>query len=150
MLSSQEHTLAGYCWPGERSSLAALCKEISLLKLNHINLPVTDMEAAALFLETYFGLRRWLNPEQREDDSELIILLDDDGLICTLMQAHRASFPGSFHIGFVQSSEQQVNEIYQRLQADGFQVKPPQRVHAWTFYVHAPGGLTVEVLAQSA
>ncbi len=117
------------------------------MKLNHINLPVTDLEAAALFLETYFGLRRRFNPQQSEDDSDLILLLDDNELVCTLMQADRASFPGSFHIGFVQSSEQQVNEIYQRLQADGFQVKPPRWVHTWTFYVHAPGGFTVEVLA---
>ena len=28
------------------------------MKLNHINLTVTDVAAAAHFLETYFGLRR--------------------------------------------------------------------------------------------
>jgi RNA polymerase sigma-70 factor (ECF subfamily) len=35
------------------------------------------------------------------------------------MKANQASYPGSFHIGFVQESEQRVNEIYQQLQPDG-------------------------------
>ncbi len=37
------------------------------------------------------------------------------------------------------------NEIYQRLIDDGFEIEPPQRHHAWTFYIQAPGGFTVEV-----
>jgi hypothetical protein len=49
--------------------------------------------------------------------------------------------------GFGQESEERVNEIYQRLLDDGFEVEPPQRLHAWTFYVQAPGGFMVEVLA---
>jgi catechol 2,3-dioxygenase-like lactoylglutathione lyase family enzyme len=55
--------------------------------------------------------------------------------------------PRTFHIGFRQESEERVNEINQRLRDDGFDVEPPQRQHAWTFYVQAPGGFTVEVLA---
>jgi len=37
--------------------------------------------------------------------------------------------------------------VYERLKADGYDVAPPERHHAWTFYVQAPGGFTVEVLA---
>lgn len=111
------------------------------MKLNHINLAVTDLEATATFLETYFGLRRQFN------NQGLIVLNDDDHLICTLMKAAQVSYPGSFHIGFVQESKQRVDEIYQQLKDDGFEIKPPQQAHAWTFYVKAPGGFTVEVLA---
>ena len=111
------------------------------MKLNHINLAVTDLEATATFLETYFGLRRQFN------NQGLIVLNDDDHLICTLMKAAQVSYPGSFHIGFVQESKQRVDEIYQQLKDDGFEMKPPQQAHAWTFYVKAPGGFTVEVLA---
>jgi lactoylglutathione lyase len=39
-----------------------------------------------------------------------------------------------------------VNELNQRMKDDGFDVEPPQRLHAWTFYVQAPGGFTIEVL----
>jgi hypothetical protein len=74
------------------------------------------------------------------------MLFDDDGLVLTLIKAGQAKYPSTFHIGFVQESEERVNEIYQRLKDDGFDVAPPQRLHAWTFYVQAPGGFAVEVL----
>ena len=56
-------------------------------------------------------------------------------------------YPSHFHIGFSQDSEERVNELNQRLKDDGFAVDPPQRAHAWTFYVQAPGGFTIEVAA---
>jgi lactoylglutathione lyase len=34
------------------------------------------------------------------------------------------------------------------LKEDGFEVKPPQQGHAWTFSVQAPGSFMVEVLSQ--
>jgi lactoylglutathione lyase len=111
------------------------------MKLNHVNLTVTDVSATANFLETYFRLRK------QGGNQGLMLLFDDDNLILTLMKAGQVSYPSTFHIGFVQESEERVNEIYQRLKDDGFEVKPPQRSHAWTFYVQAPGGFTVEVLA---
>jgi hypothetical protein len=46
------------CWRGIRSLLE---KRYLLMKLNHINLAVTDLSAAAAFLETYFGLRRQMS-----------------------------------------------------------------------------------------
>ena len=117
------------------------------MKLNHVNLTVTDMAAAAQFLETYFGLRTLAS------SPTTMVLLDDSDLIFTLMKAEQVSYPSSFHVGFVQESKEQVDAIYQRLIEGGFEPKPPQRSHgmpggkhAWTFYVHAPGGYLVEVL----
>jgi hypothetical protein len=63
------------------------------------------------------------------------------------MKGTQVSYPKSFHIGFSQESEERVNEIYQHLKNDGFDVKPPKRAHRWTFYVKAPGGFTIEVLS---
>jgi len=58
------------------------------------------------------------------------------------------SYPGYFHIGFTQESEEKVNEIHRQLTADGFEAPAPDRFHgSWTFYLAAPGGFTVEVLA---
>lgn len=114
------------------------------MKLNHINLTVTDVEAAANFLETYFDLH------SQAGNKGFTVLLDDNGLVLTLMKAGRdvaVTYPETFHIGFVQESEEQVNELNRRMKADGFDVKPPERHHAWTYYVQAPGGFTVEVLA---
>jgi lactoylglutathione lyase len=113
-----------------------------MMKLNHVNLTVTDVPAAANFLEKYFGLR---NPGG--GNKGFNVLFDDDGLVLTLMKAGEVAYPKTFHIGFSQESDERVNEIYQRMKEDGFDVKPPQRSHAWTFYVQAPGGFTVEVMS---
>lgn len=113
------------------------------MKLNHINLTVTDVAAAAAFLEKYFGL------QNQGGNKGFAALFDDDALVLTLMKSKRGaeiSYPDTFHIGFGQETEEKVNEIYQRLKDDGFEVNPPERHHAWTFYVGAPGGFTVEVL----
>ena len=48
---------------------------------------------------------------------------------------------------FTYGSSHKVDEVNRRLKEDGFDVAPPQRLHAWTFYVKAPGGFTVEVLS---
>lgn len=114
------------------------------MKLDHINLTVTDVQAAAHFLETYFGLH------YQGGNKGMGFLLDDNGLVLTLMKAGRGAkvdYPGNFHIGFGQESEEEVNALNLRLLADGFAVEPPERHHAWTFYVEAPGGFTVEVMA---
>jgi lactoylglutathione lyase len=112
------------------------------MKINHINLTVTDVPAAARFLETYFGLR-----PIGEGNDGFTAMFDDADLVLTLMKAPEVKYAGTFHIGFGQESEEKVNEINQRLKDDGYDVEPPERHHAWTFYVKAPGGFTVEVMA---
>lgn len=117
------------------------------MKMNHLNLTVTDALEAATFLERYFGLR---SMEGTEHKQTFAMLLDDDGLVLTLIRAGRATevnYPATFHIGFIQESEERVNEINQRLKDDGYDVPPPARFHgSWTFYFTAPGGFTIEVL----
>jgi lactoylglutathione lyase len=119
--------------------------------LNHLNLSVTDVPAARRFLETYFGLQAHTNPYTGEatgagDHPSFVVLFDDRGMVLTLMKARAVVYPATFHIGFIQPTEAAVDELYARLQADGFDADPPARSHAWTFYVKAPGGFVVEVL----
>ena len=113
------------------------------MKLNHLNLTVTDVPATSKFLQKYFGLQRM---EGGEEESKFTVLFDDERLVLTLMKGGQVKYPATFHIGFIQESEARVNEINQRLKDDGFDVKPPQKSHAWTFYVQAPGGFMIEVL----
>ncbi|KAB8141220.1 VOC family protein [Chloroflexia bacterium SDU3-3] len=116
------------------------------MKLNHLNLTVTDVDAAQAFLSTYFGL------EDIGRNKHMAFLKDDNGAVIALTSAVMAKetevrYPGGFHIGFIQPSEAMVDEINARLKADGFDVPPPSRMHrSWTFYMQAPGGFTVEVL----
>jgi lactoylglutathione lyase len=117
------------------------------VKLNHLNLTVSNVPDAHRFLEKYFGLRGYNGMEPREGMS---FLHDDNGMLLALFRASKgteANYPAGFHIGFIQESEEQVNQINQRLRADGYQVPQPARLHgSWTFYFQAPGGITVEVL----
>ena len=115
---------------------------MKLIKLNHLNLTVTDVNAAKDFLVTYFNLR-----SGGTRGNSFAALFDDNGLVLTLMKGAQVSYPNTFHIGFIQESEEKVNEINRRLKEDGFDVQPPQRSHGWTFYVQAPGGFTVEILS---
>lgn len=113
------------------------------MRLNHVNLTVTDVLAAAAFLENYFGL------ENGGGNAGMAFLSDDAGMVVTLMKAGRnasAAYPETFHIGFFIDSEETVDRVNARLRADGFDVAPPERNnHAYGFYVTAPGGFTVEL-----
>jgi len=59
------------------------------MKLNHLNLTVTDVGAAREFLETYFGLRC----AATRGDS-FAALSDDDGLFLTLMEGKKVGIRG--------------------------------------------------------
>jgi lactoylglutathione lyase len=116
------------------------------MKLNHLNLTVTDVKAATRFLEKYFGMR------DMGGNGGMGFLTDDDnnwGFVLTLMKASEGTqgkYPSTFHIGFFVESEETVNEINRRLKEDGYDVPAPEKNnHAYGFYVNAPGGFTVEL-----
>jgi lactoylglutathione lyase len=112
------------------------------VRLNHLNLTVTDVLVARDFLERYFGLRSMAG------NAGMAFLSDDDGFVLTLMKAGKATevaYPGNFHVGFFVESDEIVDEVNSRLKDDGFDVAPPEQHHAYTFYVEAPGGFTFEL-----
>jgi lactoylglutathione lyase len=118
------------------------------MRLNHLNLTVPEVPRTRTFFETYFGFRCiW---ESGRD--ALAVLVDESGFVLTLNNFDKEAeveYPGAFHVGFMQESRQRVDEIYERFQADGFDVPAPKEFHgAWTFYLRAPGGFLVEVLHQ--
>jgi len=111
------------------------------MKLNHLNLTVTDVSASREFLEKYFDMKC-----VGSRGNAFAAMFDEEGFVLTLMKGKNVQYPETFHIGFPQENEEQVNLINQRLKDDGFEVDPPQHAHGYTFYVKAPGGFTVEVL----
>jgi catechol 2,3-dioxygenase-like lactoylglutathione lyase family enzyme len=111
------------------------------MKLNHLNLTVTDVAAARKFLETYFDMTCG-----GSRGNNFAVMFDDNGFVLTLMSGKDVNYPKTFHIGFPQENEEKVNKINQPLKEDGFDVKPPVHSHGYTFYVKAPGGFTVEVV----
>ena len=113
------------------------------MKLNHLNLTVTDVRAASEFLERYFGLRNM------GGNAGMSFLTDDDaewGFVLTLTKAREAEYPGNFHIGFFVATTEAVDAVHCRLKHDGFDVPAPaESGHGYGFYVKAPGGFTVEL-----
>jgi lactoylglutathione lyase len=120
----------------------------TFMKMNHLNLTVHKPSETAEFLVKYFGLEHW--GEAPAENASMAFLKDDNGMVLSMIRAKQSvgvEYPASFHIGFIQPSEERVNEIHQRLKGDGYDVPPPERQHgSWTFYFGAPGGFTIEVL----
>ena len=116
------------------------------MKLNHINLTVTDVLEASDFLVKYFGMR------SMGGNKGMGFLTDDEdswGFVLTLMKATEGTqgkCPGTFHIGFFIDGKKTVDDLNRRLNDDGFDVPAPEDTgHSYGFYVKAPGGFTVEV-----
>ncbi|MBV9788233.1 MAG: VOC family protein [Chloroflexi bacterium] len=113
------------------------------MKLNHLNLAVTDVDAAHQFLTTYFDLQSMTG-----GNAAMRGLIDDNGSTLILMRSEHTDvhYPRSFHIGFTQTSEAEVDALNQRLRDAGFDVPAPRRLHgSWAFYFQAPGGFVIEV-----
>ena len=121
------------------------------MQLNHLDLPVPDVAATAAFFTTHFGFRLC---ESRGNNG--FALLAGSGGFALVLTRRRAegvhAFPDTFHIGFLVASEAAVHALPARLQAAGVAELPPVSFQrgATLLYVHAPGGVLVEVSHRSA
>ena len=118
------------------------------MKLNHINLPVTDVEQSKLFFEQYFNF----NCTEVKGDNALAVLKGADGFVLVLMsQAFNKSevndFPSAFNIGFLLESKEEVSAQYGKLKSGGIQLanEPANMRGVFGFYFMAPGNVLVEV-----
>jgi catechol 2,3-dioxygenase-like lactoylglutathione lyase family enzyme len=116
------------------------------MKLNHLDLQVSDVPAARRFFETYFGFRC---PHAREG---LVILEDEAGFVLAVSNLSQASvphYPEDFHVGFIVERVEQVKEIYDRLQKAGVSMKLDlqQMGPHLTFLCYAPDAIPVQVSA---
>ena len=114
------------------------------MRLNHLQLMVADVEAAASFLTTYFGLTA-----QPGDGESGTMLTDSAGLTLSLLEGQDHAYPKSFHIGFALPTRTDVGTLRQRLEQDGQQTSGPEDDRDGPFHVMAPGGMMIEVLAAS-
>lgn len=116
------------------------------MKLNHINLTVTDVQEASDFLVKYFGMR------SMGGNKGMGFLTDEEdgwGFVLTLMKATaetQGKYSGNFHIGFFIERKETVDDLYRHLKEDGFDIPVPEDTgHSYGFYVEAPGGFTIEI-----
>ena len=114
------------------------------MKLNHIDLPVTDIAGARSFFERLFGFHCILS---RRDG--LTVLLDEADFALTLSplpQGESLRYPSGFHVGFNLPDEASFNDAYTRLIDAGIVIVREKSLlgGAPTFQCEAPGPLIVE------
>jgi len=115
------------------------------MKLNHIDIPTTDIAAGCSFFERHFGFRCIF---MRDDG--LTVLLDEDDFALTLSplaDGETMHYPTGFHIGFNVDDEHTLYEMHRRLAAADVPIvlDPVDLGGALTFHCHAPGPILVEV-----
>lgn len=118
------------------------------MKLNHINLLVTDVTTSISFFEQYFNFKCL----EIKGDNLLAVLQGSDGFTLVLMASSlnrkgNTSYPDAFHIGFFLDSRNEVTDLYNRLVAAGFATEhPPGNMRgSYGFYFNAPGNILTEV-----
>ena len=112
------------------------------MNLNHLHLHVADVERAARFYESLFGLRRlvW--------HGEALFLRDDAGMDLALAPTREVEpFPTWFHIGFRQQGKADVEALFARMTADGVTIREPLQVmdDFAVFRCADPDGYQIEV-----
>lgn len=116
------------------------------MKLNHLDIPVTDAERAAGFLVTHFGFTL----REVKGNHGLMVLDGADGFELVLTKqanAEGAAHRKSLHIGFMLEARNEVETIHARLANEPTcRLSPISSMRGTTqFYCHAPGELLVEI-----
>jgi len=117
------------------------------MKLNHIDLQVSDVSTARAFFETHFGLRCKF---QRRN--ELAMLEDDAGLefgVSNLFGSAPPGYPRDFHLGFILATASEVRATHERLQQAGVPMKVGISRGGPNIYFMCvgPDGIVIEVRA---
>lgn len=120
------------------------------MKLDHINLTVSDVLKASAFLKKHFGYTDMFE----DNNAGMAVLTDGSGMHVNLMKGagSSATYPKYFHIGFDLQTEANVNAVYERLKDDGMEIDPPEHAWgSWTFHFKCPGAdFAIEVACTSA
>ena len=114
------------------------------MKLNHINLVVTNVTTAIQFFEKYFDFKC----TETKGDNIVAVLkgIDDFTLVIMKSKDGEPQYPHAFHIGFMQDSMQQVSDIHTKLKNDGFDVGPePKNIRDSFGFYFTFEGVMIEV-----
>ncbi len=117
------------------------------MRLNHVDLQVSDIDAAREFFEKHFRLRCIYRRER-----QIALLRDESGLELGVSNLHGSpppAYPPDFHVGFVLNSAADVRKIYERLKAEGIVIKIDLREGGPNvfFVCEGPDGIPVEIRA---
>lgn len=112
------------------------------MNLNHLHLHVASVDRAAAFYERYFGLRRLVM------HGDCLFMRDDAGMDFALAPGGGGSdLPDWFHLGFRLSGHDAVRALFDRVTADGVEIRAPHQRHGdFSFFRCAdPDGYMIEI-----
>jgi catechol 2,3-dioxygenase-like lactoylglutathione lyase family enzyme len=115
-----------------------------LVKLNHLDLQVSDVPALTAFLVDHFDLQ----PLTRLDSPKLAILTDGHGFTLVLQRRQRDTdaYPAGAHIGFLVDDPAEVHARRARLAAAGVTISEATTTARGTScYTRAPGDILIEI-----
>ena len=114
------------------------------MKLNHINLVVSNVAEATNLFETYFNFKctgikgdNIVAILKNADDFTLVIMTTKDG---------KAIYPNAFHIGFMLDNTNAVTETYEKLKNGGVAVgQEPGKIRDSFGFYFTFGSIMIEV-----
>lgn len=121
-------------------------------KLNHANLPVTDVASLRDFFVQQFDFTLL----SMRGENGFAVLRGTDGFILNIMRDNKhAGFPENFHVGFFLDSPDDVRAKHAQMLSANLAPGPIEELNrgGWkslTFYCHAPNNILVEVGASLA
>jgi catechol 2,3-dioxygenase-like lactoylglutathione lyase family enzyme len=118
------------------------------MKLNHIDILVSDVQRSAQFYCERFGMTVISNPRS----PAIQVLGDGAGFVLVLQRAEVSgvSYPKGFHVGFLVDSADTVRELQARAREAGAEVSDVIVNGRGTLsYFTAPDGYFVEVSCQN-
>jgi lactoylglutathione lyase len=113
------------------------------MQLNHLDLSVPDVGAAAAFFVSGFG---FCVIEERGNGG-MAILRGEGGFLLVLTRCPEPQYPKTFHIGFILPSAEAVTRAFEALRAAGIDLPaaPAEMRGAFLFYCRVAGGILLEV-----
>lgn len=117
------------------------------MRLTHIDLHVTDVDAARSFFEEFFGLQCTYQRQK-----QIAFFTDETGFefaVSNLFNSPPPTYPPDFHIGFILGRTSEVRELYERLKSSGIAMKLDLGVQGpnLVFQCVGPDSIPVEVRA---
>jgi catechol 2,3-dioxygenase-like lactoylglutathione lyase family enzyme len=117
------------------------------LRLKHLDLQVSDVDAARSFFETFFALEC---SYQRQ--KQIAFLKDETGFefaVSRLFNSPPPAYPPDFHLGFILEHATEVRVVYDRLKNAGVAIKLDLGIHGpnLVFQCVGPDSIPVEVRA---
>jgi len=117
------------------------------MRLRHIDLQVSAVDAAREFFETCFGLQCTCQRQK-----QIAFFADETGFeftISNLFDSPSPKYPVDFHMGFILDHTNQVREVYDRLHKAGVRMKLDLGVQGpnLVFQCTGPDSIPVEVRA---